>query len=134
MMFLTFKHAVSVAAFSLCAQGAVAATLCTFTTECVQDESCAETTFSLEYTLSSCTDVGGPRSIHAISDFGDLLGDETASPCSTGYTRAYAQSFYLSGDGAEYLLSQYKDQAWLSVEMGGPFRINYLGTCEVVGE
>jgi len=103
---------------------------CTFQTECLEGETCNETSFSMTYLVTSCPRDPGPRGIVAQTDFGDLSGQEVSLSCQTLANASEASTYVLSGDGAAYLLSRFHEQAWLSVRMDGPFTINYLGTCE----
>ena len=94
---------------------AAEAFLCTFQTECYEDEACGETTFAAE------VDVKGEK---LVTEFGDLIIVAVKK-------RPALMTLFATGDGAEYLLSITPKAARLSPHANeGPQVISYLGSCE----
>ena len=105
-------------------------TVCTFTTECFETDGCADTSFTLTYQVSTCPIAPGPRGITVETDFGDLQGKEIGSVCAGDDISHGGHGFYLSGQGATFLLSVTEGNARLTTHIEGPITISYFGICE----
>lgn len=95
----------------------LAAETCTFTTECLEGEACAETSFMAEVTT------GADKTATFTTDAETLKGQMLASDDNIHFAFEHAT--------AAHLLTQYPDgQARYTVHLDGPFTITYHGSCE----
>ena len=101
--------------------GPVLAVICTFATECFETERCQDTTFALDYAISSDR-IEGFRAATAETDFGSLLG--IAPAVDAGVV------LVLRGGDTQYFLTHSDAGARLSVHMAGPSVVTYHGVCE----
>lgn len=110
-------------AFALLTPGmGLAATACSFETECFEAEACGDAAFLFEFSDNG----GGARlqqGLSASTEFEDMGGyvvraDQTSV------------SYAFEGSGATYFLTVAGDDARLSVHMEGPVVATYLGVCE----
>lgn len=115
----------------LLSSAAFAQTQCNFTTECFENEACAETAFTLSYDITACPRAPGPRGIIAETDFGQIRGQEIIASCGSAEQVSDSTAFVLHGDGATYLLSVSGSEARLTTHVDGPLSITYIGQCEV---
>lgn len=103
---------------------AQADSLCTFTTECYEDESCQDTAFEVTFRAGT----GGPNEMELVTDaetIGVAVGGNAQIAHFAGMTE---NGFYIltlaSADGA----------ARFTAHLGeGPQSITYLGACELGG-
>lgn len=92
-------------------------TLCTFTTECLEGEPCAETNFTAHHTPAE------GKIVTLTTDAETLEGRMIASDDNL--------HFYFEAPSAAHLLTEYPDgAARYTVHMDGPFTITYHGVCE----
>jgi len=90
----------------------VAAETCNFTSECYEDESCAETTFSME--------------VHPDK----LVTDAETIPVGTGGSDTVNVFVGYTANGFHVLTREVNGQARYATHyFEGPIMINYIGTC-----
>jgi hypothetical protein len=105
---------------------------CKFTIECFENELCQETSFEIDYVVTSCPRAAGPRAIIAQTVFGEIRGLESANTSYCLGAQTNTESFHLLDDTTAYLLTVSPEGARFTAHMDGPTSINYLGHCEEV--
>ncbi len=108
----------------LWASATQADSLCTFSTECYEDETCQETGFELTFRAGT----GGPNEMELVTD-AETIGVAVGGNAQVAHFAGMTQNgFYVltlaSSDGT----------ARFTTHLGeGPQSITYLGTCELGG-
>ena len=105
-------------------------TQCKFTVECFENEPCQETSFEIDYVVTSCPRAPGLRDIVVQTEFGELYGQESANTSQCLGAQTNMESFHLSDETAAYLLTVSSEGARFTAHMDGPISVNYLGHCE----
>ncbi|MCG3266202.1 hypothetical protein [Yoonia sp. I 8.24] len=105
---------------------------CKFTIECFENELCQETSFEIDYLVTTYPRAPGPRGIIAQTEFGEIRGQESANTSYCMGAQTNTESFHLVDDTTTYLLTVSPEGARFTAHMDGPISISYLGHCEEV--
>lgn len=93
---------------------------CTFTQECLEGESCAETSYG--FAVEGMNDKG--RAVTGVTDSETMRGNLVKTDGQ--------QHIVFVGKGALHMLSISEgNESRYTVHMGGPMAITYLGSCEM---
>ena len=104
------------------ASAADAGSVCIFTTECFEDEACAETSFTMEFRAGT----GGPNDIELVTDaetIGVAVGGDGQVAHLAGMTESGFHVLTLTRATGAARYTNHIDE--------GPATVSYLGTCEV---
>ena len=102
---------------------------CKFTVECFENGLCQETSFEIDYVVTSCPRAPGPRGITAQTEFGEIRGLESANTSYCLGAQTNSESFHLSDGTTTNLLTVSSEGARFTAHMGGPISVSYLGHC-----
>ena len=121
------RHLIAIASLSLLATGANAASLCTFTTECYEDQPCQPTDFSLTFGAGT----GGPNELELVTD-AETIGVAVGGTGTVAYLAGMTESGFhvltvMNGTGE----ARYTNHIGPDGAGNGPQTVSYLGKCEL---
>lgn len=105
------------AALAVIWAGTASAMVCTFETECFEQDGCMESGFGFEIFTSE------EGIVQFATEFGDL-------PVAWSVDEPGVYMGLAVGAGARYFLSTEGEAARLSVHLEGPVAVTYIGRCE----